>query len=124
MDAGDTFLIDNRATDDHLWVIISDPRTDDQRVVIVNLTTYRPPKERFCLIQAGEHPFVRHETCVAYNHARIVSLSRLTRLRYGGRINMQDPVSIPLLARIRLGVGLSALMPLDCVAIMAGQRLT
>ena len=93
-------------------------------MVIVNLTTYQAPKEKFCLIEAGEHPFVKHTTCVAYNYARIVPLARLEQRLQQGMIALREPVSAGRLARIRQGVSLSGLMPLDCVGVMASQRLT
>ena len=74
MNSGDTFLLDDRAIDDHLWVVISDPNKDEDRILIVSLTTAACYKERACIIQASEHPWVRHETCVAYDKARVVSL--------------------------------------------------
>ena len=123
MRAGDAFLIRDKNIDEHLWVIISDPTIDGKQVVVVNFTTSHPKKERFCLIQAGEHPFVTRETCIAYNFAKITSLAKLIQNRDQGDITPQDPVSPVLLTRIRQGVPLSNLMPLKCVAIMAKQKL-
>ncbi len=43
MNAGDTFRIPQPGTslDSHLWVVISDPVVDPDRVLIVNFTTRR-----------------------------------------------------------------------------------
>ncbi len=123
MNAGDTFLIGNKSVDEHLWVIVSDPALDDQRVVVMNFTSAHRSKESFCLIQAGEHPFVKHETCIAYIHARITSLAKLIHNRDVGAIVPQDPVSPALLARIRRGVPLSNLIPLKCSLVIAKQGL-
>lgn len=65
MNAGDTFLIKDKNLDEHLWVIISDTAIDDKQVVVVNFTTSHPSKESFCLVQPGDHPFIRHETCIS-----------------------------------------------------------
>ena len=43
MKAGDTFLPLLRNT--HLWVILSDPDLDSERIVLVNLTTYTIDEE-------------------------------------------------------------------------------
>src|SRR5205823_2432203 len=75
--AGDAFLLGYKGLDDHLWVIVSDPTKDAQRVLLISLTTAAPHKESVCLIQAGEHPWVKHETCVAYDKAKVVSLDQL-----------------------------------------------
>jgi hypothetical protein len=73
MDAGDSFLLVNQKLDDHLWVIVSDPKKDSTKVLIVSLTTAAPHKESVCLIHTGEHSWVTHESCVAYNYAQIVT---------------------------------------------------
>ncbi len=75
MNAGDTFLITDKNLDEHPWVIISDTAIDDKQVVVVNFTTSHPSKESFCLVQSGDHPFIRHKTCISYLHARITSVA-------------------------------------------------
>jgi hypothetical protein len=101
MEAGDTFLLVNKQLDDHLWVILSDPKKDTEQILIVSLTTAAPHKEAVCLLQAGEHPWVTHETCVAYNTARLVTLANLHGWKDGGHLNTQTPLSSALLKRIR-----------------------
>jgi len=51
--AGDTFYIRDRSVDTHLWVVISDPEKDAERVVIVSMTTYENYKEDVCLLDQG-----------------------------------------------------------------------
>jgi len=105
--AGDAFYIRDRAVDTHLWVIISDPGRDAERVVLVSLTTYEPHKESVCLLEAGDHPRVSHTTCIAFNEARLTTLKALESLRDRGFLSIQDPVSGALLGRIRDGVSKS-----------------
>ncbi len=64
MNAGDTFKIPQPETslDTHLWVVISDPAADAENILIVNFTTSRADSDKACILQPGEHPFVRHET--------------------------------------------------------------
>lgn len=97
MEAGDTFLLVNKKLDDHLWVILSDPQKDTRQILIVSLTTAAPHKESVCLLQAGEHPWVTHETCVAYNTARLVTLANLHAWKDAGHLEMQAPLSAGLL---------------------------
>ena len=79
MNAGDTFRIPEPGTslDSHLWVVISDPAVDPVRVLIVNFTTRRQDSDHACILQAGEHPFVHHETCVNYAGAKAVSAAQI-----------------------------------------------
>lgn len=96
--------------DPHLWVIISDPIKDADEVLHVNFTSlvptalmHDPRNDRSCMIRAGEHPFVQHDTCVYYFGARTCSVSHL-QWRHGRReLWMEEPVSRELLEKIRRG---------------------
>ena len=68
MNAGDTFLVALPGTsyDSHLWIVISDPDADAERIVIVSLTSHRADKDQACLLRVGDHPYVKHDTCVNY----------------------------------------------------------
>ena len=84
MNAGDTFFLGDKAADRHLWVIISDPTIDPDRVLFVSMTSFDVTKEDVCLVEPGEHPFVSHKTCIAYWNARDASLDVLAQLRKAG----------------------------------------
>jgi hypothetical protein len=66
MDAGDTFFLHGAAADGHLWVIISDPTNHPDRVLFVSMTSHDVTKEEVCIINNGEHQFVKHKTCISY----------------------------------------------------------
>jgi hypothetical protein len=97
--AGDTFFLTDRAVDTHLWVVISDPAKDSERVVLVSVTTFEPHKEAVCLLDVGDHPTISHKSCIAYNEARMTALGTLIGLRDGGHMSPQAPVSTELLMR-------------------------
>jgi hypothetical protein len=121
--AGDAFLLGDKGLEDHLWVILSDPTKDAQRVLLISLTTAAPHKESVCLIQAGEHPWVRHETCVAYDKAKVVSLDQLYALKNKGLIQLQAPVSAILLKRIRDSAADSVDLAIELADILSEQEL-
>jgi len=121
--AGDTFLLKDKAVDDHLWIIVSDPSVDDQKVLFVSMTTYGPSKEAVCLLNPGDHPFVRHQTCIAYDFARATSLQKLTALKDAGLLEMSTPVAAGLLIRIRRGLSLSKRIRSDHLELMLDQGL-
>jgi hypothetical protein len=104
--AGDTFFLSGVA-DRQLWVILSDPEIDPGRVLFVSLTSHDVTKEDVCMIEAGEHPFIRHKTCAYYGDIREASLAKLAAIRDAGRLVTNVPVSADLLARIRRGVSRS-----------------
>ncbi len=123
MKAGDTFLLENRAVDGHLWVVISDPGLDGDRVLFVSMTSYDITKENACLINVGEHPFVQHKTCIAYDFARVATLGMLNNLEDQGHLRRNVPISAGLLERIRQGVSLSRRIEYGYVELMIEQGL-
>jgi hypothetical protein len=42
--------------DSHIWMVVYDPSKDPERVVIVNMTTWRADKDQACVLQVGDHP--------------------------------------------------------------------
>jgi hypothetical protein len=118
--AGDTFLLADKRLDDH---VLSDPERGAERVLLVSLTTTAPHKERACVVQAGEHSWVRHETCVAYNHAKLVTLKQLHDWKDAGHLRTQDPLTPALLERIRRGAADSVDLPLELAVLLSDQGL-
>jgi hypothetical protein len=62
MEAGETFYLPDKSADGHLWIVISDPKKDPDRVLLVSMMSYDLDKEDVYLIDAGEHPKVKHKT--------------------------------------------------------------
>jgi hypothetical protein len=101
MEGGNTFL--RKDGDNHLWVVLSDPQLDPETVLIVNLTTFDPRKEGVCILAAGEHPWVTHETCVSYEDAVITTLPKLYAAKDGGAITILEPCTPWCFASIESG---------------------
>ncbi len=123
MKAGNTFYIRDRGVDTHLWVVISDPDRDPVRVVMVSMTTYEDYKEDVCLLDVGDHPSIRHKTCIAYNEARMTTLETLNTLIGGGYLSMQPPVSEAVLWRIRAGVSKSTRIHYKYIEVLLDQEV-
>ena len=121
MKAGDTFFIADRGVDSHLWVIVSEPENDAERVVLVSMTTYESSKEDVCILDVGDHPRITHKTCIAYNEARMTSLENLIQLRDGARLKLQAPVSEAVLKRIRDGISRSTKIKYKFVELLLDQ---
>lgn len=121
MDAGTTFLLS--AVDIHLWVIISDPQMDPRNVLIVNLTSLDPRKEQACVLKVGDHPWIRHDTCINYGDSQVTTLDKLLAAQNASALNIQRPVSPDILRRIREGAMNSTKMPLDNADILIRQGL-
>ncbi len=123
MKAGDTFLFKDKAVDGHLWIIISDPDVDEHRVLFESMTSYDITKEKVCLLDVGDHPFIKHKTCIAYEFAKAAPLKNLITLRDRGLLEMSQPVSAELLEWIRQGVSLSRRVNVEHVNLMIEQGL-
>ena len=102
MQLGDCF-VPRGGVNDHLHVIISDPAKDPARVLLVSITSVAEYKEQVCLFNANEHPWVRHQSCVAFNFAKLVTNEALDKLRAEGVLEMFPPFSDLLLKRIWRG---------------------
>jgi hypothetical protein len=121
MNAGDTFI---DGLHHHLWIVLSDPAMDQDRLVIVNFTTYTVDEESICIVTKGEHPFVKHKTVVRYRDARVVSSAILEELRKAKSISPHRPCSVGLLKRLRDGAAKAAdLLPEVCREVLDEQGL-
>jgi len=125
MKAGDTFLIPLPGTslDSHLWIVLSDPEQDPRRILIVNLTTVRDGSDPACVLHVGDHHFVRHDTCVSYAGAKVVSGADIERLFQAKALSHNVAVSPEVLERIRRGAGDSTRMRMEHADILVDQGL-
>lgn len=121
MNAGDTFLPPKPYN--HLYMVISDPVIDPDRVVLVNFTTFHADEEDCCIAQSGEHPFLTRKSCVRYKDGRISSVSALDTLVARGVLTANKPLSKELLRRVQQGALLSDFMPEGCRKILEDQGL-
>ena len=128
MREGDAFKI--LATGDdydgrHLWVVVSDPKKNPDRVVIVNLNSIKSEfiHDPACMLDKGDHPFVHHPTYVNYQLAREYTLSKLTEWTKQYKLDMQTSVSSSLLARIRLGAAKSKFLKKGLKKLLSDQGI-
>jgi hypothetical protein len=106
---GDTFRYTQKR-EEHLWMVISDPQLD-QSVLIANLTTYKPYKDGSCRLNRGEHPFIKHETCVNYAFAQAPDGAHLIDLYVRDKIELLEPLSVQTLAKVQYGALVSPHIP-------------
>lgn len=118
---GDAFLLVAQTVSKHLWVVVSNPVADPERVVLVNLTSHRADKEDTCILMPGDHPFIAHKTVICYERARATSLSKLVEVHRENQIVRQQPFSDDVLARIRDGLFRSIYAPKELKTILIEQ---
>lgn len=119
MEAGDTYRFGRGG---HLWVVVSDPAKDAANVVVVNMTTDRG-NDNSCILHPGDHPFVRHATCMCYDKAYLVSNADLERHVSSNTVRLQERVSAEVLERIRAGAAVTEQIPIGCKQVLIDQGL-
>lgn len=87
----------------HLRVVATPP-TQINEVVVVSITTRRRLSEALVLLKPGDHPFVRHESVVAYRYAEITTISLIEQAILNGKAKLREPISGELLKRIQEGL--------------------
>lgn len=71
MKEGDAFLGAPPGRTKHLWVVITEP-DESGCVVLVNVTTATESKQRLdrsCVLDVGDHPFIKHQSLINYQDA-------------------------------------------------------
>lgn len=109
--AGDTFLLTGGPIPPHLWVVLWGPAGPANACLAVFLTTLRRHSDRSCILVAGDHPFIRHDTAVSYGNAQPFTEEKMDRLLATGTAKRRQPVSDEVLERIRTGFFASAHTP-------------
>ena len=103
LNCGDTFLTGDGNEDSfHLWIVLSPPTEGE--VVTACLVTAHKRSERLVVLNKGDHPFVQHESVIAYRFSQIRTVEDIQELLRSGAAKQRDPVSQVLLKRIQAGL--------------------
>lgn len=114
---GDCFLIPSGGKH-HLFTIVLGPKPLDgcgpsDQVIVVSVTTLRPDARHdpTCILQAGEHPFITHESYVYYRQPEVYTVDevdkRVATMGWQGK----EPCSPELYAKISDGLRRSKMVP-------------
>lgn len=121
---GDAFRIPSSDHDTkHLYIIISDPEINYEDIVIVPLTTREDWVEETCVLYDGDHPAIKHETCVDYRRAKILSAIELDDALRKQQIRKLAPISSETLERILSGAKETRSLPNRCDRVLSAQNL-
>ena|ERR1035437_2553384 len=103
LDCGDTFLTGDGEEDNfHLWVVITP--ANEGEVVTVCVVTALKRSERIVVLNKGDHPFIQHESVVAYYFSKIRTVSDLEDLLDKGFAKKRESISVQLLKRLQAGL--------------------
>ena len=119
---GDTFVNNARGgLPSHLWIVLSDPALDPDQVVIVNVTTWKEYHDQTCILDAGDHPFLKHRSCVNYPEARLPEASQLRELIDTGLLSPHQSLDPNVLERVSRGALESDRTPIGCAEVLRSQ---
>ena len=104
---GDTFFMANTGGANnpagaHLMVCIA--RTPEAMTVIVPIVSVREGSDLSCVLRVGDHPFIKHESCAAYNFARVIPIGAIEADIANGLIVLQAPLSSDVIVRFQVGL--------------------
>ena len=102
--AGSVFITGamHRHVDDHLWIVLSDPAQDRNRVLIVNLTTCRGYLGHDdCVLRPAGYDGLDHPSCVLFQGASICTLADLEASMQKGLVELRGPLSAEVLQRVK-----------------------
>lgn len=94
----------------HLFVLLTDPVEaagfDEKQVLLVNITSVPRglPYDSTCIIQPGEHRFIKHKSYVFYAKARIETANALLRGVKSGQLIPHEIMDHALVKRIGDGL--------------------
>lgn len=103
-----TILIPSGRTD-HLSIICCDPvyypRTLTDSVLIVNVSTVTDKNhvDKTCILKAGDHEFIRHDSFIFYQKADIYSVDNIIKNVNDGSFVCHKPCNDDIFNRILLG---------------------
>jgi len=94
---------DDEEEDYHLHIVASKPDRDGE-VIVVSVSTIYHFADRTVLIRAGEHPWIKHESYVAYRFAKLQKMVDIES-RLAVRSEMaKEPCSEALTKRVQEGL--------------------
>lgn len=97
----------------HLHIVMNDPVFYPERgfsgVLLVNVSSIKPDKwfDDTCVLEPGEHPFIRWRSFVMYSQAVIANSDEISQGVAIGEFATRDPVDEHIYERVSEGFELS-----------------
>jgi hypothetical protein len=110
LECRDTFLTGDGDEDGfHLWIVITPP--SEGEVVTVCVVTAHRRSERLVVLDDGDHPFIGHESVIAYAHSKIRAVADIEAAFSSRVAKKREPISLELLRKIQSGLADSDFTP-------------
>ncbi|MBI4949255.1 MAG: hypothetical protein HY955_03825 [Deltaproteobacteria bacterium] len=106
---GATFLTPTPSCDtEHLYIIIA---IEDKKALFVNITTKKEKSDCSCVLNKGDHSFIKWPSVINYAEAKECDISKIERALQSKIFKAHKPVSPELLERIINGAKISQSLP-------------
>ena len=85
----------------HLKIVLSEPNRD-KLVVVVTVTSLREAKwkDTSCVLREGDHPFIRHDSFVAFSKAQVVPALEILRKLHSGELVRKEELEPAVFDRV------------------------
>lgn len=94
----------------HLFILLTDPyphpESNIKSVLLVSLSTlnHKLPHDSTCILYPGDHPFIKKESFVSYQKARIEEADKLIRGVTNGILVHRETLDSAIFARVCYGL--------------------
>ncbi len=101
---GDCFLAGEDEDEKlHLRIVVTPP-TPDGCVVTASVTTRRRHSETLLILRPGDHPFIKHDSTVAYRYSEVAWIQEIEAAIVAGNARRRESISPELLKRVQDGL--------------------
>jgi hypothetical protein len=111
----------------HLYIIISHPFDIPERIIAVNLTTWRDTatelNDASCIANIGEHPFIKEKSYIYYRETIRPYIRDLQKAVSQELIIPNEKCSESFLNKILEGSAKSQFIPLWAIQVLQQQEL-
>jgi hypothetical protein len=90
----------------HLFFVMTPPHGEPPVVVIVNISTVRgyQMEDHTVVLKPDDHPYIKHDSYVAYGYARKITIEVLEQRIEEGRATLMDRLSPKVFQRVLDGL--------------------
>jgi hypothetical protein len=104
LSCGDCFLAGHEDDDKLHLRIVATPPTADGCFIAVSVTSLRRNSETLVTLRAGDHPFIQHDSVIAYRYSEICWVASIEAAIASGTARLREPLDPQHLAKIQAGL--------------------
>lgn len=95
----------------HLRIVITDHNGENEYLTVSVDTLKAPWQDRSCILNVGDHPFIKHESFVNYRRAKVISFIQLFNGINKGLLIKKEDIGTDVLKRIQDGARKTKFLP-------------